>query len=132
MEKKDDDIDKKSANVSLQESAFSSEENSSASNQLIIEETDAYAADRDSGLNISEVIRATKDEYWAELKVDYNYSRDGMVFTCYVRQYRAKANSRWKGNVWLGAGPANSAPHHFGLTGDARQDGAWHDISPKT
>ncbi|QXI21706.1 hypothetical protein HU724_022205 [Pseudomonas iranensis] len=129
MEKKDDDIDKKSANVSLQESAISSEGNSSASNQLIFEETDAYAEDLDSGLNISEVIRATKGEYWAELKVDYNYSRDGLVFTCYVRQYRAKANTRWEGNVWLGAGPANSAPHHFGLTGDARQDGTWHDIS---
>lgn len=73
-----------------------------------------------------EVLHATNDIYWAELKVEY--SHQGGRFYCNVLAYRARGNAQFKGDVEFYLSIQSGAGEVKRLTENAIQDGEWHDL----
>ncbi|WP_431481377.1 hypothetical protein [Pseudomonas thivervalensis] len=75
----------------------------------------------------TEIIRAAKDGYWADLEVEYTWSANGLLFTVKTLQFRASSNGRTSGNIKLGLVSADDTGWDE-LTKRATQDGKWHSF----
>ncbi|WP_148051269.1 hypothetical protein [Pseudomonas brassicacearum] len=73
------------------------------------------------------MIRAKKNQYWADIELDGFWRESGGEFAVKTVRYRSVKNGRREGNIKLGLVSKEDTGWEE-LTGNAIQDGEWHDF----
>lgn len=82
-----------------------------------------------SGVTALETLVAQYDHYKAELTVEYWWGNNGTILYGYTKQYRVTSNGNNRGNIIFGVHGHSGQSWQHELTGNAVQDGNWHDLS---